>query len=98
MGQTARREHLESKQSCSGPARPHGPIRVALKLFWSPQASQAIEKLDSARENPRKSKSKKPSSKVHFGAGARPGGDIQTSNLLWNEATANFSAPPHATL
>jgi hypothetical protein len=65
-----------------------------LKIFWRPQASQATEKVDSARENPRKTKSAERSPDVHFGAAARPGDHIQTQYWLQNGGGAIFSPLP----
>jgi hypothetical protein len=67
--------------------------RGALKTFSPAQASQPIEKVDSGRENPRKSKSFGPSSKTHFGAKPRLGGDIQMPDLPLDDVAAIFLAP-----
>jgi hypothetical protein len=48
-----------------------------LNLFLRARASQAFEKVDSGRENPRKSKSNRPLDVAHFGAKPRLADDIQ---------------------
>jgi hypothetical protein len=72
MGQIVRGQNSESQRFRSESSA-FGPSRGALKPFSPAQASQAIEKVDSARENPSKSKSKEPLHKADFGAdrGAR---------------------------
>jgi hypothetical protein len=92
MGQTARRDNFESMRSGSGPHSPLGSIRAERKLFLSPEASQAIEKVDSARENPRKSKSFGRCSKAHSGTTPRFGRDIQMPDSLLGRVAVIFSA------
>jgi hypothetical protein len=65
-----------------GPGWADRPGPAARKLFLSRQAPQAIEKVDSERENPRKSKSKERASEVSFAASSRLADNIQTPNLL----------------
>jgi hypothetical protein len=78
MGQDATRQHFESRRFCSAPASAFWPSTGALNIFCPAQASQAIEKVDSARENPRKSKQKEPLSKACFGAQPRLDRAVQT--------------------
>jgi hypothetical protein len=81
MGQNARPESFSARGFFS---RAHSAIprgRSARKLFLCAQALQAIEKFDSARENPRKSKSKTRPSKARFGADTRLGPKIQMAGF-----------------
>jgi hypothetical protein len=90
VAQTDNRQSFESQRSGSQHVRAVAAIRAARKLFWSPQASQLIEKIDSARENPRKSKSNTPSSKVHFAARARLSDDLQVLHLPLDCGGSNY--------
>jgi hypothetical protein len=92
MGQTAGREKFKSTRSGPAPVRALRATPGRAKTFLSPQALQAIENPDSARENPRKSKPKEPFFEAHFAARPRLAGNIQTPNLLRYEAAAKFSA------
>jgi hypothetical protein len=71
MGQDAIRRDFDRQQFRWPLATASWRSTGALKRFSVPQASQAIEKVDSERENPSKSKFKKPSSKAHFATEAR---------------------------
>jgi hypothetical protein len=67
-----------------------------MNIFWSVQASQAIEKVDSRRENPRKSKSKRPPAKAHFATRSCLAADIQMARSL--KGAASPAASPIARL
>jgi hypothetical protein len=97
MGRTTRRQNFESKRFRAEAILPFWPRRSALKGFLRAQASQPIEKGDSGREIPRKSKQNEPSSKAHFATEARLADDIQMSWAIPDLAAigegANFSLP-----
>jgi hypothetical protein len=91
MGKTARRQNFESQRSRSGPPSASGPSRGALKPFSPAQASQPIEKVGSARENPRKSKSNQPLSNAYFGAKPRLADEIQMARGCMDGAGIKIS-------
>jgi hypothetical protein len=91
MRQTARRESFESEGSRTEPASSVRPSGEALKVFWRSQASQVIEKVVSARENPRKSKLKRPPPKALFATKPRLADEIQTAPLLLEGAAAGMN-------
>jgi hypothetical protein len=71
MGRTVRRKNIGSGGLVLEALRAHRPSRAALILFSRAQAPQPIEKDDSARGNPRKSKSNKPSRKARLATQSR---------------------------
>jgi hypothetical protein len=91
MGRTVRRQNFESTGLRAEATPTSWPARSALKVFSSAQASQAIEKVDSARENPRKSKQNEPSSKAHCATRPRLADDIQMSRMFPEGATSPSS-------
>jgi hypothetical protein len=93
MGQIVRGQNSESQRFRSESSA-FGPSRGALKPFSPAQASQAIEKVGSARENPSKSKSKEPLHKADFGAdrGARIKSKRRASRLGGRPALQGFAS------
>jgi hypothetical protein len=94
MGQTAKPQDFESRWLDSQTPSEFWTKTGALKLFPLAQASQAIEKVDSARENPRKSKHNEPSSEAHFATGPRLADDIQATGLFLEGVAAASAASP----
>jgi hypothetical protein len=96
MRHIARRQNIECTGLRAEATRTFWRGRGARKSFWSAQASQAIEKVDSARENPRKSKHNEPSSEAHFATGPRLADDIQATGLFLEGVAAARAASPAA--
>jgi hypothetical protein len=94
MGHIARRQNIECTALSAEATRTFWRGRGARKSFWSAQASQAIEKVDSARENPRKSKHNEPSSEAHFATEPRLADDIQATGLFLEGVAAASATSP----
>jgi hypothetical protein len=80
MGQIAKGGKLDLRRPGSKPSPALWPRWGALNQFMSPQATQPIENIDSARENPRKSKSNNRSTGVRFAARPRLADVIQVAS------------------
>jgi hypothetical protein len=94
MGQDIIRRDFESRGSDSQPASAFGPGRGEPKVFTHAQASQPLEKAYFGRENPRKSKSKEPSSGARCVARPRLTEEIQIDIGRWREIFALRSMQP----